>query len=53
MLLCLLLIPLVGCFMIFSSTSYEDTALKIKFDKTIALITSIINLGVSLIIFLF
>jgi NADH-ubiquinone oxidoreductase chain 4 len=48
----LLLIPLVGIFLISSNISYEDTELKIKSYKTTAFITSILNLVVSLVIFI-
>ena len=48
----LLLIPLLVIFIISSNISYEDKKLKIKFYKIIAFVTSIINLTLSLIIFL-
>jgi NADH:ubiquinone oxidoreductase subunit 4 (subunit M) len=49
----LLIIPLVGIFMISSNISYEDELnLKVKSYKVIALTTSIINLIVSLVIFI-
>ena len=48
----LLLIPILGIFLISSNISYEDTDLKIKFYKTTAFSVSILNLIVSLIIFI-
>lgn len=48
----LLLIPLLGIFIISSNISYEDKELKINFYKITAFVTSILNLGVSLIIFI-
>lgn len=48
----LLLIPLLGIFIISSNISYEDRELKIKFEKITAFVTSIINLVISLIIFI-
>ena len=48
----LLLIPLLGIFIISSNISYEDRELKIKFEKITALVTSIINLVISLILFI-
>ena len=47
----LLLIPLLGIFIISTSISYELTSLSILRIKAIALITSIVNLFISLIIF--
>jgi len=52
MLLSLLLIPLLGIFIISTSMSYELTSLNIRRMKTTALITSLINLFISLIIFI-
>jgi NADH-ubiquinone oxidoreductase chain 4 len=48
----LLFVPLIGIFLISSNMSYEDTALKIKSYKITAFITSIINLAISLVIFI-
>jgi NADH-ubiquinone oxidoreductase chain 4 len=48
----LLLIPLLGIFTISTGISYELTSLNIKRIKTIALSTSIVNLFISLIIFI-
>jgi len=48
----LLLIPLIGIFIISTSMSYELSPLNIKRIKIIALTTSIINLIISLIIFI-
>jgi NADH:ubiquinone oxidoreductase subunit 4 (subunit M) len=48
----LLLIPILGIFLISSNISYENTDLKIKFYKTTAFGTSIVNLILSLIIFI-
>lgn len=55
MLLCLLLIPLLGIFIISTTTFYNDDNFSNFLNKKIkhvALITSIINLLLSLIIFL-
>ena len=49
---CLLLIPIVGIFLISSSVSYESEKSKIQYYKYIALTTSIINLIISLIIYI-
>ena len=49
---CLLLIPIIGIFLISSSVSYESEKSKIQYYKYIALTTSIINLIVSLIIYI-
>ena len=49
----LLLIPLLGIFIISSNISYEDRELKIRSYKITAFVTSIINLVISLVIFLF
>jgi NADH-ubiquinone oxidoreductase chain 4 len=48
----LLLVPVAGIFLISSNMSYEDTELKIKSYKITALVTSIINLIISLVIFI-
>ena len=48
----LLLIPLIGIFIISTSISYELSPLIVKRIKIIALSTSIINLFISLIIFI-
>jgi NADH:ubiquinone oxidoreductase subunit 4 (subunit M) len=48
----LLLIPLVGIFIISTTMSYELSALNIKRIKVVALATSIVNLFISLIIFI-
>ena len=48
----LLLIPLTGVLIISTSLSEELTYLKIKFIKTIALACSILNLFISLIVFI-
>ena len=47
----LLLIPLLGIFIISTSMSYNLTLLNVKRIKLIALITSILNIFISLIIF--
>jgi NADH:ubiquinone oxidoreductase subunit 4 (subunit M) len=53
LLVLLLLIPLAGVFII-STTGYNDnSALKIEQTKVIALTTSIINLFVSFLVFIF
>ena len=52
MLLSLLLIPLLGIFIISTSMSYELTSSNIRRIKTIALITSLFNLFISLILFI-
>jgi len=49
----LLLIPIIGIFIISALKTYELPYMNIKYIKTIALITSIINLLVSLIVFIF
>ena len=51
LLLSLLLIPLIGIFIILTGMSYDLSIISIKRIKMTALITSIINLFVSLIIF--
>jgi NADH:ubiquinone oxidoreductase subunit 4 (subunit M) len=48
----LLLIPLLGIFTISTGISYELSDLNIKRIKTIALSTSIVNLLISLIVFI-
>jgi NADH:ubiquinone oxidoreductase subunit 4 (subunit M) len=48
----LLLIPLIGVFTISSYNSYDLPNLNIKRIKTIALTTSVINLFISLVIFI-
>jgi NADH-ubiquinone oxidoreductase chain 4 len=48
----LLLVPVAGIFLISSNMSYEDTELKLKSYKITALVTSIINLIISLVIFI-
>ena len=48
----LLLIPILGIFVISTGISYELSSLNIKRIKTIALTTSIINLFISLLIFM-
>lgn len=52
MLLSLLLIPLLGIFIISTSMSYELTYLNIRRMKIIALIASLLNLLISLILFI-
>jgi len=48
----LLLVPILGIFSIFSTVSYESYNTKIVYYKNIAFIASIINLAISLIIYL-
>ncbi len=48
----LLLIPLIGIFLIAGTTSYENNAIQIAYYKNIAFIASILNLIVSLIIYI-
>ena len=48
----LLIIPLLGIFIISSNISYEDRELKIKSYKITTFVTSILNLAVSLVIFI-
>jgi NADH:ubiquinone oxidoreductase subunit 4 (subunit M) len=48
----LLLIPILGIFVISIGMSYELSSLNIKRIKTIALSTSIINLFISLLVFM-
>jgi|SRR6266487_3220541 len=52
MLVSLLLIPIVGIFLISSTISYESDNIKANYYKSIAFITSIINLIISLIIYI-
>ena len=52
LLLLLLLIPIIGIFIISTSMSYELSAFNVRRIKTTALTTSIVNLFVSLIIFI-
>jgi NADH:ubiquinone oxidoreductase subunit 4 (subunit M) len=52
LLLLLLLIPIVGIFIISTGMSYDLSDLKIKRIKFTALTTSVVNLFVSLIIFI-
>jgi NADH-ubiquinone oxidoreductase chain 4 len=52
LLLSLLLIPIFGMFFIFNSISYGSNSLSITYSKVVALSTSIINLIVSLIIYI-
>jgi len=49
----LLLIPIIGIFIISAIKTYELPSINIKYIKTIALITSTVNLFVSLIVFIF
>jgi NADH-ubiquinone oxidoreductase chain 4 len=48
----LLLVPVLGIFLISSNMSYEDTELKLKSYKITAFVVSIINLIISLAIFI-
>jgi NADH-ubiquinone oxidoreductase chain 4 len=48
----LLIIPIIGVFLISSTISYELNTAKITYYKSIALTVSIINLIVSLVIFM-
>jgi NADH:ubiquinone oxidoreductase subunit 4 (subunit M) len=48
----LLLVPLIGIFIISTNISYDLTPLSLKGIKIIALSTSVINLFISLIIFI-
>ena len=52
LLILLLLIPMLGIFSISTAMSYDLSLLNIRRIKTIALSTSIINLFVSLIVFI-
>ena len=53
LLLFLLLIPIIGIFIILTSVSYDISNLNVKRVKLIALTASIINLFISLILFIF
>ena len=53
MLLLLLLIPVIGIFIVSTSISYNILNININHIKLIALTTSILNLFVSLIIYIF
>jgi len=48
----LLLIPILGIFFISSTISYESNEIEIRYSKMIALTTSVINLIISLIIYI-
>jgi len=48
----LLLVPILGIFLIFSTVSYESHNTRITYYKNIAFIASIINLAISLIIYI-
>ena len=48
----LLLIPIIGIFLIYSTISYESDIIKVGYYKSVAFITSIINLIISLIIYI-
>jgi NADH-ubiquinone oxidoreductase chain 4 len=48
----LLLIPILGIFLISSTISYESNAIKTTYYKSIALIASILNLIISLIVYI-
>ena len=48
----LLLIPILGIFLISSTISYESSEIEIRYSKMIALTTSVINLIISLIIYI-
>lgn len=52
LLLTLLLIPLLGIFLISTSMTYELSAIRIKRIKSTALIVSLVNLIISLFIFI-
>lgn len=52
LLMSLLLIPLIGIFMISAIPNNNKSSLAIKQSKTIALTTSIINLFISLVVFI-
>lgn len=52
LLVLLLIIPLLGILSIFATMSYEVTSVYVKQIKRIALITSILNLLLSLVIFI-
>src|ERR1700742_3436755 len=48
----LLLVPLIGIFLISSTISYESRTIKTTYYKNIAFIASIVNLIISLIIYI-
>ena len=48
----LLLVPLIGIFLISSTISYESATIKTMYYKSIAFIASIVNLAISLIIYI-
>ena len=48
----LLLVPLIGIFLISSTISYESATIKTTYYKSIAFIASIVNLAISLIIYI-
>ena len=48
----LLLIPIIGIFLISSTISYESNNIKVGYYKSVAFITSIINLIISLTIYI-
>nr|YP_009391103.1 NADH dehydrogenase subunit 4 [Esteya vermicola]ARV88388.1 NADH dehydrogenase subunit 4 [Esteya vermicola] len=48
----LLLVPLIGIFFIAGSISYDNNTVNITYYKNIALITSIVNLIISLVVYL-
>jgi NADH-ubiquinone oxidoreductase chain 4 len=48
----LLLIPILGIFLIASTISYESNEIEIRYSKMIALTTSVVNLIISLIIYI-
>lgn len=50
---CLLLVPLIGIFLISSLTIYEYSSIKNTYYKNIAMLSSIINLIISIIIYIF
>ena len=51
-LISLVLIPIVGIFLIFSNLSYVDSTNNVLYYKSIAFITSILNLIVSLVVYM-
>src|SRR3990170_6439826 len=52
LLIVLLILPLLGIFIIYTGITYQVSSLEIKRIKTIALTTSILNLFVSLAVFI-
>jgi NADH-ubiquinone oxidoreductase chain 4 len=48
----LLLVPIIGIFFIAGTISYEDNVVKTTYYKNIALVTSIVNLIISLIVYI-